>query len=530
MEQGEISAFVDDLVATTGVKFLRRKDLDEWTRLEIAAKMNSRGPDDWGLVSDLAEKFGVSRQFLYDNHERFSLLLHNNAPPPSRSDEDEFIHRLILCLRLHCGSPIDGIVRTLYDMGWSPGSAGHVSEFLRDVGAACEIEVPPGTKPIALLLDETFANSRPILVVMEAQSHYILSARLAPDRKAATWETELRNLQKQGVDIELLVKDQGASLKAAAETLGLPERADLFHLLKPFDPFLPSRERRAYGAIAEEMERERVFDNRKTEEALLKALGKCDSATAEMERAIRDYDDYDYLHACLHEAFDSFTQEGGLRTRQMAEDDIGAALSLFKERFGDNGKIAAAVKFLRKNLKDYWGYFDQLEDVIRRNAVVIPEYALLSACLSWQLDRKSMAVKSWRRKKKLACQSKEWMEFALAQADDKLRHDVEELLSELDWNVRSSSPLEAVNSVIRATLNSCRSQLTQETLAMLVVYINNKKATRGKYAGTSPYERLTGKVVNESPIQRLAQLSPRAGSWNLNASLPGEAIVARSAA
>ena len=36
------------------------------------------------------------------------------------------------------------------------------------------------------MLDKTFANSRPVLVVMEAVSHCILSIELADDRKAKT--------------------------------------------------------------------------------------------------------------------------------------------------------------------------------------------------------------------------------------------------------------------------------------------------------------------------------------------------------
>jgi hypothetical protein len=520
----EIGSSTAGTQAGSGVeaRFARRPDLDPRTRLWLAHAMECRSFNDWGIVSDLADKFGVSRQFLYDNLNRLRILASGGGAQPEAFD-DESLHRLILCLRLHCNGSVEGIVRTLDEMGWSPGSAGHVSRFLSGVGSVCPAEVPPGVETVTLMLDETFTRGRPILAVMEASSHYLLSLVLSPDRKAATWEAELRRLQALGVDIEMLVKDQGSGLKSAAEALGLPERADLFHLLKPFDPPLPSLERRAYGAIAEADERGRVFDNRKTGESLAKALEKYEEAAIAADRAAQNFDDYDYTHRCLHESFDSFAADGALRTREMAEADIEAALILMAEAFKASAKVAAAVKFIRGNLDDYWGYFDQLEATVRRHAGTMPEHTLRAVCLAWQLDRKSMAVKSPGQKRYLARQSKELMARVLTEATDQLKADIETLLAGLDSNVRSSSPLEAVNSVIRAKLNSCRGQVTPEALALIAFHINHQRATRGKYAGTSPYERLTGEVVDESVIERLLRLAPRGAKWKVAAKLPGTA-------
>ena len=46
------------------------------------------------------------------------------------------------------------------------------------------------------MLDEPFANSCPVLVVMEAVSHCILSIELAGDRKAEAWKNHLRRLKR----------------------------------------------------------------------------------------------------------------------------------------------------------------------------------------------------------------------------------------------------------------------------------------------------------------------------------------------
>jgi hypothetical protein len=499
------------------MKFFRRTDLDSQTRLWMALAMRCRGFRDWGLVSEVARKYGVSRQFLYDNEE---LLLRPFTLEfaPQAAISDELRHKLILCLRLHCNGSIEGISKTFNAMGWGTDSTGHISEFLRATAKSCSLEVPCKGSPVVLLLDEIFANGQPILVVLEASSHYILEILLMLDRKADTWESVLRRLQLAGVDIDLLVKDQGSSLKAAAQALGMSERADLFHLLKPFDPFLPSLERHAYGAIEEEFERLRVFENRKRMESLENCLAKYEAAVGETSRAMQASDNYDYIHKCLHESFDSFTAEGLLRTRAMAEGDIEAAMSLLEEAFPFHKGILAAVKFLRKNLPDYWSYFEQLERIVIHQAKTITEYTLRAGCLAWQLQRKAMAVKSPQWKKELARQSKAQLELALTGADVELKTAIKSLFVELDSNVRSSSPLEAINSIIRDHLNACRGQTTQEALIMLAFFLNHRKATRGKYAGSSPYERLTKMPEKDSPIERLLQVSPRAVMWKTKSS------------
>jgi hypothetical protein len=491
------------------MKFFRRNDLSSYKRLHMALAMSCGGVRKWGLVTELAGEYKVSRQFLYDNEAllRRPFEVQNK---PQTDDFDAFVHKLILCLRLYCNGSTEGISKTLQALNWGPDSTGHISGFLHATAKFCSLEIPCKGVPVVLLLDEIFANGNPVFVVLEAASHYILDIVLMPDRKADTWEGVLRRLQAAGVDIELLVKDQGSSLKAAAQTLGLAERADLFHLLKPFDPYLPSLERHAYGAMEEEFERARVFENRKCEESLGKCLAQYEAACSETRKAVRASDNYDELHQWLHDAFNSFTAAGRVRNKKMAEGDIEAALSLMESEFSCHKGILSAAKFLRKNLPDYWSYFDQLEGIVQHHATLITEHTLRASCLAWQLAKKSRAVKSANWKKELARQSQAQLDFALTGADEGLKSAVQVLFAALDSNVRSSSPLEAINSIIRTHLNACRGQITQESLTMLAFFLNHRTATRGRYDGSSPYERLTGIPEKESPIERLLKLSPRA--------------------
>jgi len=492
--------------------FPRRIEHDYWARLGFALLMKNRDRLDWGIVRRIAERNGVTCAFLYRNEKFFERLFAKLDKPQTVAPGID-VHRLILSARLDCNSSIDGLMRMLVNMGCRPCSSGYVSEFLRSTSKVCKDEIPCKGKAIVLMLDEIFCNGVPIFVVLEAASHYILSIKLMPDRKKETWEDELRRLQEAGVEIMMVVKDQGSSLKAAAKALGLKERADLFHLLHPFDFYLAHLERHAYGAIEYEFERARVFGGRKSVQALEKCLAAYDAACLETLQAMRACDNYNLLHLWLHEAFDSFTATGSARTRETAEGDIQAVLNLMENEFAHHANTLDAVKSLRAALPDFLDYFDQLATIIAGQPKTIAEHTLRAVCLAWQLEKKAMAVKNPALKKMLGRQACDQRTLALAGANETLETAVRELLEALDSNVRSSSPLEAINSIIRRYLDACRGMTTQGALDMLAFYLNHKDATRGKYKGTSPHRRLTGLAEKDTPVklilQRLSQAAKK---------------------
>ena len=72
------------------------------------------------------------------------------------------------------------------------------------------------------------------------------------------------------------------------------------------------------------------------------------------------------------------------------------------------------------------------------------------------------------------------------------------MFDQLDTIVRASSLVEMVNSLIRPSLNSCKGQITQETLNLIMFYHNHQRYKSGKRQGKAPIELLTGKPL-EAP-------------------------------
>ena len=72
------------------------------------------------------------------------------------------------------------------------------------------------------------------------------------------------------------------------------------------------------------------------------------------------------------------------------------------------------------------------------------------------------------------------------------------VFDKLDSIVRASSLVEMVNSLIRPSLNSCKGQITQETLHLIMFSHNHRRYKGGKRQGKAPIELLTGEPL-EAP-------------------------------
>ena len=62
-----------------------------------------------------------------------------------------------------------------------------------------------------------------------------------------------------------------------------------------------------------------------------------------------------------------------------------------------------------------------------------------------------------------------------------------------------------VNSLIRPYLQSCKGQITQETLNLIMFYHNHRRYKSGKRQGKAPIELLTGKPLEASWWELLRQ-------------------------
>ena len=72
------------------------------------------------------------------------------------------------------------------------------------------------------------------------------------------------------------------------------------------------------------------------------------------------------------------------------------------------------------------------------------------------------------------------------------------VIAKLDSIVRASSLVEMVNGLMRPSLHSCKGQVTQATVNLIMFDHNHRRYKSGKRQGKAPIELLTGKPL-EAP-------------------------------
>jgi hypothetical protein len=221
---------------------------------------------------------------------------------------------------------------------------------------------------------------------------------------------------------------------------------------------------------------------------------------------------YDQLAILLHllrEALHVCSPHGRLRTQAHVRSELMLLFDMIDAL--DCAAISKTLKPLRKHLDDLLVPFKQAEAIDAELRLVVPHAAVDFLVLAWHHDHLSNQVGS----KKKGYQQRE-RDFWLACADGLLGDAFDTLkvlvFDKLDSIVRASSLVEMVNALIRPYLHSCKGQITQEALNLIMFYHNHRRYKSGKRQGKAPLELLTGKPL-EAPWWEilLQQVKPEQG-------------------
>lgn len=488
------------------MKFMRRPDVTPDNRLQIAAAM-AANPGRAGLAPGLAATHDVSRQFVYNQlwTLRGAFATPGAAPPSAAGGKPLMVDpkRLTFAMLLHGGSSMADIHRVLAELEAAASSTGYVSELVAEAGAALPAETAaPQSDNLVCLGDEVFSGVWPIMVVMDADSGYIMRVAWAPDRAGDTWGALLEQLRKEYPGMTRVNSDQGSGIRAGIALAGLEHFPDLLHLLMPFVPWLGRLERQAWAALEAVEERNRVLLNAKSQGNEARRLIQLAAAKEAADAAIARLDSYAYLWRCLLEAFNPFGLHGRARTAEAFAGDLNAAADLLEE-FVPGDTMRKAVNGLRNAIGEYSMFFKRLGVIMLRFTASVKPAALAALCLAWQRGRAEASAKQWRRKKELKAEAEPLLLQAQADLGDRFASVRDSLFAALKHNSRSSSPVESVNSIIRNYLDNVKGQAGQHALDLLKFFLNHRVAERGVNKGSSAYQRFTGKAEADDPITQI---------------------------
>jgi len=476
-------------------------------RAEAALQMLVPWPErPWGLVSELARRYGVSRTRLYEIRDGaweavVEALLPGEAGRPAQvtclTVDKAFIDRTIALLPMLTGSVRDIRLGLKLMLGVAR-SVGYISQTLTAAGEQARTYNLEMTVPLPILgeADEIFQGRKPCLTLVDGRSFLVLNLTPAESRDGTTWGLTYLGLTERGIQFQDLVCDGGTGLRAGVREakLAVPLRPDLFHLLQDAHRLTRRLEGAAYRAM-ETAERARRADLEAR--GLLRRCGRrlkiktpLPQAQVEEAQALETCDTWSWLLAEVRQALEPITPTHHLVSGAKTKATVETAVGLLKEL--GHADITAFADDLQQKLPELLAPLEWLEQQLA------PVLNLLEA------DTHAFVLWTWQHRQALDLN----LDPDFSEA---LRSVVPAVWETLGLFHRSSSLAESLHSWLRPHLQIHRG-MPQWLLPLLQLFWNHHQFERGKRADHSPLE-LAGVPDAPSLAEVLDQLfRPRAAT------------------
>ena len=449
-------------------------------RTEVAVQMLLPLPERrWGLVSELARWYGVSRTILYEIRDRALASLVEGLHPhdPGRPAQTAtltvnkaLVDRAIAVLPMLKGSVRDIRLGLDLILGVSR-SVGYISQTLATAGEQATAYNLRITAPLPILgeADEIFQGRKPCLTLVDGRSFLVLNLTPAESRDATTWGLTFLDLVERGLQFRDLACDGGTGLRAGVgeAKLVIPLRPDLFHLLRDAHRLTQRLERAAYQAL-ETAERARRADlegrgpRRRGPRLKIKVpLPQAESAEAQ---AIETFDNYCWLLREIRQALEPITPAHRLVSVAEAKVTLETAVALLQELH--HADITAFAEDLQEKMAELLAPLEWLEQQLA------PLFKSLDA------DTQAFLIWAWQHRQDLR------LDIAADFPAD-LQPMVRTVWDALGLFHRSSSLAESLHSWLRPYLQIHRG-MPKWLLPLLQLFWNHHEFERGKRAGSSP--------------------------------------------
>jgi hypothetical protein len=478
-------------------------------RMDVALQMLVPFPDrEWGLVSELARLYGVSRTILYKLRDRVrdaiaEVLRPRDVGRPAQETpltvDKAFIDRTIAILPLLKGSVRD--IRLGLDLILGvTRSVGYISETLKAAGEQATSYNLGVTVPLPILgeADEIFQGRKPCLTLVDGRSFLVLNLTPVAARDKTTWGLTYLDLVERGIEFHDLACDGGTGLRAGVDeaALAIPLRPDLFHILQDAHRLTQRLERAAYKAI-KTAERARRADLEAR--GIIRRPGRrrkvqvpLPQAEVEEDQAIETFDSWYWLLGEIRQALEPITPAHRIVSVAETKATLQTALELLKAI--NHSDITAFVHDFHEKIPELLAPLEWLAQQL--SPVLKPLDAETQAFIIW----------AWQHRQALPVDRQ--TDFPPA-----LQPSVRTMWEALSLFHRSSSLAESLHSWLRPYLQIHRG-MPDWLLPLLQLFWNHHTFERGKRAGSSPLE-LAGAVDApslEEVLDRLFGSQPAAQS------------------
>ena len=505
---------IEEPSSLTGQKlFYRRADLGPDLRIKIATI--ALFFQIHGTITQLSRRYSVSRQFIYmlrrELRQRLAGLFEATAATQGAIQAKRSLLRAILHLRLVGKCSLHAISSLLESLGLGRASTAYISQKLEDIGG-CLTNSLCYKGQVVFLCDEVFCP-QPILLTIEPQSMAILRIDKVEHLDKHVWQDHWKGLERAGIESQGFVKDEGfAMAQAQKESYSeKPVQSDTFHAIAyKLGAWAVRLEKKAYGAIANEYKRQRVWQRaqkhnyatiqEQKRESYLEACQAC-------QLALENYELFVFLYSHILEQLQLFDQKGQLRSSTQAQQEMELALQ-YMAQLNIKG-LAPVVHAVQNRLQEgLLAFLDKAQLVLQHLKLSLPTDSLPFWCMAWQTNKNYLKAKSSKRRQRTRKQYLTLMELLQEedpQNQDRFKELHQFVFAQLDSIVQSSALVETVNSIIRTYLELTRGQISQAFLNLIMFFHNHRRFERGKRKGKAPIELLSGQELDKDPIDLILQ-------------------------
>jgi hypothetical protein len=436
----------------------------------------------WGEVTALAQKYEVSRKFLYalqaKGRSALEQVFEPQTPGPKPLSQGlvvdrALLHQAMVVLSTVVPGTLRGIQLALDLLFGQTRSLGYIQQTLHQAGATAALQNRRISVPLAVLgeADEIFQGRKPCLTLVDGRSFLVL--RLAPEahRDATTWGVHFLDVQAQGVRFQDVASDGARGILAGVKEaeLSVPLRPDLFHLQREGGKLARRLETQAYRAIetaerAKRAEREAQAPTRRPGPPL-KVRVPLGEALIQEEQAIEHYDLFVWLRQEVRQALEPFDANGRRTSVRQAEATITTAIELLMT-LNISPAVNDFAQGLLKHQEELLAPLRWMEEALRPWSEALD--ATTEASILW----------AWRHRQSL--------NITISRDFPSSLHQV----GTAYWDVlslfhRSSSLAESLHSWLRPYLQVHRG-MPDWLLALLQFFWNHHPFQRGKRQGNSP--------------------------------------------
>ncbi len=473
-----------------------------------------------GIVTELAASFGVSRPTVYSAQDQALTALVAHFDPQVREHhlaavrvDEAQLKRTIVGLRVaghNSLRAIESLLPIIY-----PGlhvSYGKLQGLLIEAEErAAEFNAGVDLSGIeAGALDEMFSQGNPVLAGVDLDSGFVFALEQRVTRAARDWTDVLRACESQGLDLKIVVKDAALGIASGVSKV-FPEaeqRDDCFHAVYETSKVLRHMERRAYAAISKEMSAEAALDKLKRSVA----SPRCSAAALRSQRRGLSSKLGKARKRCLvildqHDTFAEAVEQyreglevidltsGQLRSAEEMKQMLVAAAATIGSL--DDWKCRKLARYLSNRAPGLVLYARGLNEELASLAETHGDVAVRLACVIFRLQHELGFRRgaTWRRPRHRlhllgACAM---LKSILATGALETLSAVRQLMLRRH---RASSAIEGFNAALRPHLYIHKGT-TPGFLSLFQAHYNLRKRRWGRHKGTSAYECMTGRPVDD---------------------------------